>query len=114
MIISRNQNITLCVDVLSVIGCLFLTSIDQKIKFRACIPLYDTSADKYTRAMKLIVRKYNVAGFKVKQVNTDNEFQPLLRKFEEDSDISFNFCIADEDVPEAERNNRSIEDRVRV
>jgi len=109
-IVVRKQDLVLCVDCLHIDSCLFLTSIDKTIKFRTCVPMYDTITNEYKRALQQIIKKYNVAGFRVSKLNADNEFKPL----EGEIDLKMNFCNADDHVPEAERNNQSLEDRFRV
>ena len=57
---------------------------------------------------------YNKAGFKIKEIRSDNEFRPLQESLSNDFGIGMNFANPQEHVPEAERNNRVIKERVRV
>jgi len=81
-IVVRNQDLVLCVDCLHINSYLFPTSIDKTIKFRACVPIYDTTTKEYKRAMQQIIKKYNVAGFRVSKLHADNEFKPLTEPLE--------------------------------
>jgi hypothetical protein len=44
----------------------------------------------------------------------DGELQPLMEDVQDNMDITFNFAPAGEHVPEAERNNRTIQERFRT
>ena len=87
-IVVRNQDLVLCVDYLHMNSCLFLTSIDKTIKFRTCVPIYDTTTKEYKRALQQIIKKYNVAGFRVSKLHADNEFKPLTEPLEGELDLT--------------------------
>ena len=57
------------------------------------------------------MRLYNKAHYYIKQINCDEEFNPVLTPFESQLETSINSCMPDEHVPEAERNNRVIQER---
>ena len=60
------------------------------------------------------MRLYNKAHYYIKQINCDGEFNPVLTPFESQLETSINRCMPDEHVPDAERNNRVIQERVRI
>jgi hypothetical protein len=57
---------------------------------------------------------YNKAGFKIKEIRSDNEFRPMQDPLLNDFGICMNFSNPQEHVPEAERNNQVIKERVRA
>ena len=61
-----------------------------------------------------IFRFYNRAGFTIRTIHCDGEFQPLLEKVADELGIVMNYATANEHVPEAERNNRTIQERIRA
>ena len=92
----------------------FLTGIDKSIRYRSCVPLNSRRGEETTRAVNLIMILYNKAHYYIKQINCDGEFSPVLTPFESQLETSINSCMPDEHVPEAERNNRVIQERVRI
>ena len=113
-LIERHQDLTLCMDVMYVCGLPMFTCIDRSPKYRACVPLNNRSADELYRALDVVLRRYNQAGFEVKTIHCDNEFKPLMNKVYDDLKVTMNYTSADEHVPEAERNNRTIAERYRA
>ena len=62
------------------------------------------------------MRKYNQDGFFIKLIRADNEFKETMEDVvERVPDMpEVNHCGSDEHVPEAERNNRVIQERFRI
>jgi len=48
----------------------------------------------------------------IKTINCDQEFKPMMDDIKDDLDIDMNYTATDEHVPEAERNNRTIAERI--
>lgn len=115
-LIVQNSRVELCIDLMFINNCVFLTAIDKTIPFRSCASLPGKGSKYWTTALKLLMRKYNQAGFFVKLIRADNEFQETLNEVMENvPDLPLvNHCSADEHVPEAERNNRLIQERFRI
>ena len=84
-LVVRNQDLVLCVDCLHINSCLFLTSIDRTI--------YDTTIKEYKRALQQIIKKYNVAGFRVSKLHADNEFKPLMEPLEGELNLKRIFAM---------------------
>ena len=53
-------------------------------------------------------------AYLITAINCDGEFNPVLTPFESQLEASINSCMPDEHVPETERNNRVIQERVRI
>ena len=61
-----------------------------------------------------MIRIYKNTGFNITRIHADNEFQSIVDEFDANFKMVFNFTSAKEHVPEAERNNRLIKERVRA
>ena len=64
--------------------------------------------------LKEVIQLYNKAGFKITEIRADNEFRPLKETLFDNFRIDMNFSNPQEHVPEAERNNRVIKERIRA
>ena len=113
-ILKNNRRIVLNVDVMYVNDCMFLTSIDETIRFRAAVPLTSRHHEVLYDGMKMVIRKYNNADFVVYLIKCDGEFKPLMEKVEDKLQVFINYANPEEHVPAAERNNRFIQERTRV
>ena len=63
---------------------------------------------------KSLVKVYNQGGFQIMNIRCDNKFRPLTDPMAIDHHIRMNYTNPQEHVPEAERNNRVIKERVRA
>jgi hypothetical protein len=70
--------------------------------------------EAYKNALKNIIKIYNTAGFKVSTLSCDRECVPLINAIQDEFNITPNYPSAQEHVPEAERNNRVIKERIRA
>ena len=70
--------------------------------------------ESYIQALKNIIEIYTMTGFKVTTLSCDREYAPLIHEMQKEFNIIPNYCSAQEHVPEAERNNRVIKERVRA
>ena len=50
----------------------------------------------------------------VKTIHCDGEYRGMMNKVKDDLDVNMNFTNAQDHVPEAERNNRTIKERIRA
>ncbi|WP_288992819.1 polyprotein of Ty1/Copia retrotransposon [uncultured Marinobacter sp.] len=113
-LIAKHHDIELCMDTMYVNECGMLTAIDRTIKFRSLIPMNTKQHDEYYRALDQILRLYNQAGFVIKTIHCDGEYRGMMEKVDDDLDVNMNFTNAQDHVPEAERNNRTIKERIRA
>jgi len=110
-----HYHVTLCVDVMKVNTLSFLTTISRHLYYRRAQWIPSHSADHIAEALRSVCRVYHTGGFRVTDIHCDNEFRPVMRNAEFNGlPIVVNFANPDEHVPEAERNNRTIKERVRV
>ena len=108
----KHQGVTLCVDLMHVNGLPMLTAIDKAVRYRSTCSLNDRTADEICKELRKIIKFYKRAGYPIAQVNTDNKFQPLVDPVCDDEEITINPTATKEHVPEAERNNRTIQERI--
>ena len=78
------------------------------------VPLKTRTQDDMYEGIDKILRNYNKAGFKVKTINCNREFEELMDPIHDDLDVEMNYTAMGEHVPEAERNNRTIGERIRA
>ena len=60
------------------------------------------------------MRHYNQAGFVIKTIHCDGEYKAMMDQVRDDLDVVMNYTNASDHVPEAERNNRTIKERIRA
>ncbi len=113
-ILEKHREVTLCIDNMFVNDLPSLTAIDTTVRYRSCVTLDSRSKDELYRALDDIFRFYNKAGFTITDIHADPEFNPLLNKVCDELNIRLNPTAKGEHVPEAERNNRTIEERIRA
>jgi hypothetical protein len=113
-IITKHHDIDLCMDAMYVNECGILTAIDQTIKFRSLVPINTKQHVEYYRALDQILRHYNRAGFVIRTIHCDGEFCGMMEKVKDNLDVDMNFTNPQDHVPEAERNNGTIKERIRA
>jgi hypothetical protein len=55
---------------------------------------------------------YNKGGFTITSVHCDQEFKHIMDKISDDLNVEMNYTTTGEHVPEAERNNRTLKERM--
>ena len=110
-----NEDITLSIDGLNVNTLKFLTSISHDVYYRTGQYLIDATAKEYEKLMEELYYVYRKSGFTIVEIHCDNEFRKALDAFaaKQTPPIRMNYAAANEHVPRAERNNRTIQERVR-
>ena len=111
---AQHRDLVLCIDLMFVNGIVVLTSIDRSIRFRGLVPMKSKTKDEIYKAIDVILRHYNKAGFRIKTIHCDREFKPLMDDVSDEMDAEMNYTAKDGHVPEAERNNRTIGERIRA
>ena len=115
VLLAKCRIVELCVDIMFVNQCVFLTTIDKTVKYRCTIPMSNRRADEISSGLKKIFNHYNKGGLLVSVVHADHEFAaPMEEAVDEFPGVHLNITNPDEHVPQAERNNRTIQERVRV
>jgi hypothetical protein len=113
-IITKHHDIDLCMDAMYVNECGMLTAIDRTIKFRSLVRMNTKQHIEYYRALDQILRHYNQAGFVIRTIHCDGEFCVMMEKVDDNLDVDMNFTNAQDHVPEAERHNCKIKERIQA
>jgi hypothetical protein len=113
-IITKHHDIDLCIDPMYVNECGMLTVIDRTIKFGSLVSMNTKQHVEYYRALDQILHHYNRAGSVIRTLHCDGEFRGMMEQVEDDLDVKMNFTNAQDHVPEAERNNQTIKERIRA
>jgi hypothetical protein len=113
-LILKHHDVELCMDTMYVNECGMLTAIDRTIKFRSLVPMNTKQHEEYYRALDQILRHYNNAGFVITTIHCDGEYRGMMDEVKDGLNIEMNFTNAQDHVPEAERNNRTIKERIRA
>ena len=113
-ITEKHHDIELCMDTMFVNECGMLTAIDRSIRFRSVVPIDTKTQSDYYKALDVIFRQYNKGGFVIKTIYCDGEYRAMMSKVSDDLDVVMNYTNASDHVPEAERNNRTIKERIRA
>jgi hypothetical protein len=106
-LITKHQN--MCINESGMV-----TAIDRTIKFQSLVPMDTKQHNEYYRALDKILRHYNNAGFVITTIHCNGEYQAMMEKVMDNLDVEMNFTNAQDHVPEAEQNNRTIKERIRA
>ena len=110
----RNSQVVLAIDVFYVNQCAFLSTIDTSVRYRTAVPIDNETDEAYFDALNDVARIYNGADFKIRMIRCDGAFESIMEQVQDEMDIEMDYCPPNGHVPEAERNNRSIQDRTRA
>ncbi|KAL7537435.1 hypothetical protein ACHAXR_007825 [Thalassiosira sp. AJA248-18] len=105
-----NKVVTLAADVFYVDNIPFLLTVSRRIKFVTVEHTPVRTAKQLTKHLKRVLRVYSRAGFKVRYVLMDGEFEKIKNEM---STIVVNTTAAKEHVSEAERMIRVAKERER-
>ena len=108
------SRIQLHMDVFYVNGLGFLATIGHPVYYRTCVPLEETTGKSLYKALDKTLRTYNRGGFKVRSIECDNEFKSIMDDVEDGLGVKMNYTNAQDHVPAAERNNRTIKEAMRT
>lgn len=95
-------------------GMSFITTVSHNLQYRTAQYIKHQTAVVYREALGQIFRIYNSGGFRITTIRCHNEFRPLLEPLAHEFSVEMNFANPQELVPEAERNNCVIKERVRA
>eukprot|EP00980_Cylindrotheca_fusiformis_P012484 scaffold3071_cov84-Cylindrotheca_fusiformis.AAC.2 len=101
----HHQDLVMCMDIMFINQCAFLTTIDKSVRFRMTIPIENRSKDELFRGLDVALRYYNKADFRIKRIECDGEFRVMMDQVQDDLDVEMNYANPGDHVPEAERNN---------
>ena len=111
-LIEKHQEIELCMDTVCINKEGMLMTTNHTVKFRSLVPVNSKVKDECCRALDVILRKCNGAGFVVETIHCDEEHWSVMDNAKDNLDMHMNCANAFDHVPEAECNNRTIKERV--
>jgi hypothetical protein len=113
-LIKAQKQVDLCIDTFFVNQMPFLSTISRRIYYRTCQWIKSREVDTYQECFIKVLKLYKSAGFQVATVSADREFVAVLDPIKEQYKFTTNYASAQEHVPEVERSNRVIKERVRA
>jgi hypothetical protein len=108
--VDANKALSLAADVFFVDGTAFLLTVARRIKFVTAEHLPVRTALSLSKHMKQVLDVYGQAGFRVRTILMDGEFEKLKPLM---PNVECNTMAAKEHVSEAERTIRTLKERVR-
>jgi hypothetical protein len=107
-------DLTLCMDIMHVNKIPMMTSIDKTIRYRSLVVLKNMTKKQIFSGIDDILRLYNGAGYGIKTLRTDQQFCALMRDVEDEMGIQTDPTTMGQHQNEAERNIRTIKERIRA
>ena len=85
------KNVHLFVDIMYVNGLSFLMSMSKHLFYQTAIYLANEQDNTIYKALDGIFCKYNNAGYKIKHISTDNQFQAPLETIQDELKVNSAF-----------------------
>ena len=112
-LIKAHKGIVLCADIMFIDQVGFLVTMSKYIKFITIRYIKDRKKETLLEAMDDAFIKYNTAGFVIKELHADPEFECIKEEMEI-NDIKVNLTAAEEHQSDIERLFRVIKERYRA
>ena len=112
-IMQKYRDVTLSIDVMKINGIPFFNTISRHIRFGSAGKLDNLKDSTIISHLRVIMGVYTVRGFRVTIILADNQFESMRGEIAALGAI-INVVSRDEHVPEIERYNRTIKERVRA
>ena len=121
-------NLSLHFDIMFVNGEGYWSAIASPLRKRFIVHIQNRTKKELYRALDKCLRELNKHGAYVKNVHCDNEFKAIMDEVSDDMEIELHYDEDDDEnhsitmncppagahVPEAERNNRAIKEKMRI
>ena len=107
------KEVELCGDIMFVNGLPFLTSVARRLQLRTVQHMAKRRKGFLISGIKAITSYYDSHNFHVSRMFFDCEFEPLKADSQALGGLEIFTTGQNDHVPEAERNNRTIKERVR-
>ena len=108
------DTLELCVDIMYVNEMPFFTTITKAMYYRTAQYLQNRTKAKLYAALDEVLRIYNGNGFTISKMFADNEFRSIMDPVKDEMNLQTEYSAPQGHVPEAERNNRTLQERVRA
>ena len=110
----NHENLTYYMDIMYVNGMPMLTGIDNTPTHRNLVPLKNREATELYAGLDKTLRFYNDNDWYISEIHCDQEFRTLMDQVSDGMNVRMNYTSTSEHVPQAERNNRTIGERIRA
>jgi hypothetical protein len=80
-LIAAQNEVDLCIDTLFINSLPFLATVSKNMKYRTCYYVKSIQMSDYRSAIDQVIKIYSDAGFTIKCIHTDNEYEPLIVHF---------------------------------
>ena len=112
--ISDRGDLELCLDIMFVNELPYMTTISRDLYYRTALSLPTRTERDLYKSLDEVLRMYNAGGFAITKIYCDGEFKSIMDPVKDDLDVDMEYSAPQAHVPEAERNNRTIKERVRA
>ena len=112
-LIKAHQGIILCADIMYIEEVPFLVTVSKNVRMNTIRYIPDKKKQTLLEAFDPTLLLYNKAGFTIKELHADPEFE-CIREEMEINDIKVNLTAAEEHQPDVERAIRTIKERFRA
>jgi hypothetical protein len=92
----------------------FFHTISEKIAYRTSQWIPDRELSSYQQALAIVLKVYRRAGFQIRYICADREFEPLLVSMRDEYKFTPNIANAQEHVLTVERSIRVVKERCRA
>jgi hypothetical protein len=106
--------VTICIDTFFVNKMPFLHTISERIHYRTSQWIPDRETSTYQEYLAVVFKLYIKAGFNIKYVCADQEFDRVLSKMKDEFKFTPSIVAAQEHVPLVERSIRVVKERCRA
>ena len=111
---AKRQDLTLCMDIMFVNEMPHFTTIANALCYRTAAFIPSQKTENIYEALDDALRMCNSHGFSVTDVKCDNEFKPMMEQVQDELGVTMHYSAPQAHIPEAERNNRTIKERIRA
>ena len=94
-------------------GFIFLTSISHHLYFRTAQYIDKKAKQKYKNCIEQIIQLYQKGNFEITNIHCDSKYKYILQDITMKYNINLHCAPAQSYDPDAERNIRTIKERVR-
>jgi hypothetical protein len=113
-LVEAHKHVVLCMDIMYIDGVPLLTTVSKYIKYITVRYIKGRSDKEVLEALEYAFTDYKSAGFTIKEIHCDREFQSIKLALERDCQVLVNLASTQEHQPDVERALRTIKERYRA
>ena len=112
MVKNKLQKLVLSADIAYVDGMKIFITITQRLQFTTTQAIHDRTMKTIKECFDKVIRMYRSHGANISVILTDREFATLEDFLKDEYNITLNVSSANEHVPDIERNNCTLKERL--